>query len=668
MLVVSRDTSTMVRNGRAMTWQDGVQGDVRQEGVRQEGVRYEAARQNAARYDGLRHGGPQHGVARHDLPGHEEAPPRSSCPRTLHRAAGASAKELPTTAATLAGQLVDALLDYGIDTYFGVPGGGIEPLFNALAAASQRGRARLITTRSEAAAAFAADGYYRATGKIAVCTSTTGPGATNLVTGVASAHADGVPMIVVTPQVPLAREGRGALQDSSRDGHDITSMLAGCTRYSSRVTHPAQLPAKLLRALSTLRLGRPGPVHLSVASELLAGPAAAMWQPQSAETFEAIDQRSVTHLLSALQSARRPVFVVGDEAGADAHRLLTIAERMHARIVCSPAGKRWLGHRGPIYLGVVGFAGHAEAQAAVDESDLLIALGTTFDELSTAQWQVFGQRRMFAVSRHTEFLHRMPATTPVLAPVGHLVRLLEELDPPSRPQRVRQPALGAESGSTRDSNGPTALGRRSGEHPVARPAAPGPVHPAALMKWLSRHVPEDVCIHVDAGSGFCWSTHYLDRSRPDTYRVAMGLSSMAWAISAAIGASVGGGKRTVCVCGDGSMLMSSLELTTAVQERLPVTYVVLNDSSLGMVRHGQVLNGAASIAHELPSIRFDQVARACGAQGIRVESAEDLSRIPAESFEPGGPWLIDVRIDPAAVPPMTQRALALQSGGSRGGA
>jgi acetolactate synthase-1/2/3 large subunit len=197
-----------------------------------------------------------------------------------------------------------------------------------------------------------------------------------------------------------------------------------------------------------------------------------------------------------------------------------------------------------------------------------------------------------------------------------------------------------------------------------RSATGGPVHPSDLMRWLSSELPAHVVVHVDAGNGFSWSTRDLCRVAADTYRVAMGASSMCWAIGACVGAAIADPRRTLCVVGDGSMLMSSLELTVAVEHKLPITYVVLNDSSLGMVRHGQRLAGAEAIAHEIPMVRFDQVAKACGARGMRVQDLEQLARVPKSwlTSDMGGPALIDVRIDRSAVPPMADRVLGLSMG------
>lgn len=550
-----------------------------------------------------------------------------------------------TETPTLADQLVEALANAGITHYFGVPGGAIEPLFNALSRKQQSGTVRVVPMRSEAGGAFAADGYYRASGRLAVCTATTGPGTTNLITAVMSAHADRIPMLVITPQVSSPKQGRGALQDSSSDGYDLERMLAECSRYSSRVTHADQLSYKLTRAMSAA-LGHPrGPVHLSIPSDILAG------KPTSFTALDFVrklpvptDEAALGELVEQLFMANSPVLYIGDDAGKDAERAPRIAEALGAVVVTSPAGKRWVSHRHRVYRGVLGFSGNAEAVRAITSADLIVAFGATFDELSTNAWSTLPSGvPLYSVDTHTVHAYRFAHAQPVIAPMARVLDAVEERLP-------RQ-----------DGSGP--LLSQPPPAPV-RSVDGGPVHPADLMRWLSHELPPDVVVHVDAGNGFSWSTRDLSRVRPDTYRVAMGASSMCWAIGASVGAAVAEPRRTLCVVGDGSMLMSSLELTVAVEHKLPITYVVLNDSSLGMVRHGQRLAGAESIAHEIPMVRFDQLARACGARGTRVNDLQQLGRVPKSwlTSDKSGPALIDVRIDRSAVPPMADRVLGLAMG------
>jgi acetolactate synthase-1/2/3 large subunit len=334
---------------------------------------------------------------------------------------------------------------------------------------------------------------------------------------------------------------------------------------------------------------------------------------------------------------------MGDDAGKDAERALRVAEVLGALVVTSPAGKRWVSHRHRVYRGVLGFSGNAEATRAAANADLIVAFGATFDELSTNAWSALPANvPLYSVDTHATHAYRLPHAVPVIAPMAQVLDAVETCLPRARSAPLlSQPP-------------PAAIRSVDG----------GPVHPADLMRWLSHSLPPDVVVHVDAGNGFSWSTRELSRVRPDTYRVAMGASSMCWAIGASVGAAIAQPRRTLCVVGDGSMLMSSLELTVAVEHKLPITYVVLNDSSLGMVRHGQRLAGAESIAHEIPTVRFDQLARACGARGMRVNDLEQLGRVPKSwlGSDKCGPVLIDVRIDRSAVPPMADRVLGLAMG------
>jgi acetolactate synthase-1/2/3 large subunit len=563
----------------------------------------------------------------------------------------ASELRVPAAAVSLADQLVVDLANFGINTYFGVPGGAIEPLFNALARQQAAGRIKLVPMRSEAGAGFAADGYYRATGKIAVCTGTTGPGIANLLTATMAAHADRIPMLLLTPQVALPKEGRGALQESGIDGYDLPRILAECTRYSTTVTHPKQLVHKLLRALSTALSAPMGPVHLSIPSDILAGPAAMSATLDVCERGPAsqpIDLVGVERLIRALLEAPSPVLYIGDDAGPAAARLCQVARAIGACVITSPAGKRWIGHCESVYKGVLGFSGHVAALEAARSAGIIVAFGATFDELSTNAWGAFPPGvPVYSVDKHAEHAYRVPHVRSIIAETAQVVsRILERLP----------------------SNGAGRSGPKTVPPPrLVQTAANGPVHPSDLMRWLSHNLPHDVVVHVDAGNSFSWSTRELVRSKPDTYRVAMGLSTMCWGIGAAIGATIGHRRRTLCICGDGSMLMSGLELTVAVEQKLPVTYVILNDSGLGMVRHGQRLGGAESIAHEIAPVRFDWLAKACGAQGMRVERIADLDAVPEPwlAADDEGPAVIDVHIDRNVVPPIGDRVLGLAAGVSR---
>jgi acetolactate synthase I/II/III large subunit len=548
---------------------------------------------------------------------------------------------------SLADWLVMQLAHLGITTYFGVPGGAIEPLLNALARQQRAGLVELIPTRSEAGAAFAADGYFRAKGRMAACITTTGPGVTNLATATLAAYADRIPMLLLTPRVPLARQGRGAFQDCSADPFGLFRLLENCTRFSAAVTHPTQLSYLLGQALHFAQNPPGGPVHLSIATDLLAGPLEAMVgtvRVQSVTPGIAIDEVAVANLVSALTVANFPVLYVGDDAGPDAARLCEIAPTLGGVVVSSPAGKRWVTHLDRSYLGVVGFAGHGRALEAVQRSDLVVTFGATFDEFSTNAWTVFDPSKVFAVDRHANFMYRQPGVKCVISDTRTIVdRIASE----GLPHRI--------------------LARNFVSAPppsLVRSGCDALVHPLDLMRWISNMAGSNVVVHVDTGSSMAWSTRGLTRPNPDTYRVSMGACSMCWAIGAAIGAAVAKRQRVVCITGDGAMLMSSLELTVAVEHNLPVTCVVLNDSNLGMVSHGQRLSGAEMIATRIAPVSFATIAHACGVEAMTVQSRTGLDSVPTGWLRDhdGGPRLIDVKIDPDAVPPIGERVLAMKKG------
>jgi len=319
------------------------------------------------------------------------------------------------SAFTYADLIVDYLGQIEVEYVFGIPGGAIEGLFDALARRSrgeipessvhlQRALERkssrssvgpkLIVTRHESGAAFMADGYARETGKLGVCCSTTGPGATNLITGVANAYVDRVPMLVLTPQTALPSFGQRGFQESSGDLVDVVSMFTHCTRYSSLVSHPDQLEGKLCTALSTAFRRPRGPVHLSIPADILSLPVRSAAAQFNVATLlrepVAVDDASYQALLNAVEGTRvkgkRITLFIGEDCGEAAAEVLRFADQVDANIVSSPTGKRWISANHPRYCGVFGFAGHESARRAlVDDSvELVLAVGTSFGELDTA--------------------------------------------------------------------------------------------------------------------------------------------------------------------------------------------------------------------------------------------------------------------------------------------
>ncbi|WP_432822298.1 thiamine pyrophosphate-binding protein, partial [Trichloromonas sp.] len=300
---------------------------------------------------------------------------------------------IPVEEICQAPELGDLIIGYleqmGVDYIFGVPGGAIEPLYNALARSVRRGGPRPVVARHEAGAAFMADGYARETGKLGVCCSTTGPGATNLITGVASAYADSVPMLVITAQTALPQFGKRALQDSSCTAVDTVGMFRHCTRYNTLVSHRGQLEGKLVAAIMAAHRGS-GPAHISIPSDVLRAPrrlrGGADHPVATPETLQhryaLVDLAALEKLRLEVEQANKVVILVGNGSGDAIPEIMAFAETVNAAVITGPQGKGWINPYHPLYRGVYGFAGHESArQALFDEDvDLVLAVNTKLGE------------------------------------------------------------------------------------------------------------------------------------------------------------------------------------------------------------------------------------------------------------------------------------------------
>jgi acetolactate synthase-1/2/3 large subunit len=593
---------------------------------------------------------------------------------------GERAAEGPQDAAEL---IVAYLENIGVEFVFGIPGGAVEPLYNALARSERRGGLRHIAARHESGAAFMADGYARETGRIGVCVATSGPGATNMITGVASAYDNAVPLLVITGQPPLPSFGKGALQESACTGINTVGMFRHCTRFNSLVSHPDQLERKLVSALMHAYQAPQGPAHLSVPLDVLRGRvsgAAAAYDLNSLLMRKAdlVDEGSVQRLAAELGSVRQPVFMIGGGSGEAIEEILALAERLDALFVCAPDGKGFVNPRHKRYRGVIGFGGHASADALLrSEPELVLAFGTSLGEWNSAGWcDAVLNGRMVHLDSSDENLMRSPMAR--LHVRGRLKavceRLLQVLGDAPAPApsalAVPQPASRAAEDT---------LHAADLYHSDA-----SPIKPQRLMKELSERCAANTRFVADTGNSTAWAVHYLqphdrrllrhrhagneaanERRAGSTswLRVTMDFAPMGWAIGAAIGiARARPNCPVVCITGDGSYLMNGQEITVAAEERLPVVFVILNDGSLGMVRHGQRLAGAESIGHHLPAVDFRLMAAAMDIPGHVIRSPEDFELVDFEAMlRRKGPTLLDVRIDPDEVPPLAVRMKTLRS-------
>lgn len=538
-------------------------------------------------------------------------------------------------------------LSGSINLAFGVPGGAIEPLYDALHRAQKRGEMRLVTARHEAAAVAMAEGAFRACGRLAISCATTGPGALNMVTALASALEECQPVLAITAQTPQTRFGRGGLQDSSDVGVDTTAVLGKVCKYSSTVTHVAQLLPKLRQALTHAMTAPRGPVHLSVPSDIfkMAGDqeslqawAAAVSDIEvSTGSAPDLSQPAMLQLWNHFGGARRPVLVLGEESSQDRAAILEFLVEMNWPVVTTAAGHGVIATDHPCYRGVLGFAGHASARVCVDESDAVLVIGSHFRDFCVAASPVVLSSRALHVAPTMKSLtSTVEGTRAILAGIRPALQALRAAAPGLERQAAMDPRPNME------------------DLPFSAP----PVAIEATLQALS--LPQRVL--YDAGNAWSWSIHYLGASEQRESIRSMGLGQMAWAIPTAIGAAIADpDTRAVCVTGDGSFLMCSHEVTVAVQERVPVVFIVLNDQQLGMVKHGQKMGGAEPAGFALPAINFSQMATAQGASALRVRSAEDLKGLGQCLREAnGGPILIELMIDGNFAPPMGERVRQLK--------
>lgn len=561
--------------------------------------------------------------------------------------------------------IVDYLQEMGIEYVFGVPGGAIEPLYNALHSSELKGGIKSVVARHESGAAFMADGYARETGKVGVCCSTTGPGTTNLITGVAAAFADKVPMLVITAQTPLPKFGKKALQDSSCAAIDTVSMFNHCTKHSTLVSHHEQLETKLVSALMTAKTEPAGPVHISIPSDVLRSLAQqklSITNRTLNSRYTLTDQGAIDQLVIELKSVNKIALYIGDGCKDASVEIMHFCEQINAQFVTGPMGKRWVDETHPLYRGVFGFAGHESAKVLLQDNenklDLIIAVGAAMGELGTRGWsdELMNNKLIHIDSRVEHFTRSHMAKLHVCGHLPTIFRILN--DKMERAQRYWE----KEWGGITQPVGVNVNGCCTSlfdEHKCKSDKDTHPIKPQRLFSHLSLAMPIDTRMFVDAGNAWAWSIQYYQRPEHDgKFHIAMGLGAMAWAIGAVIGSSIAtkGEQPHVCITGDGSYLMSAQELTVAKQLELPIIFMVMNDSVLGMVMHGQRLGGAAETGYELGTINFAMMAEAMGVEGIVLNSMKDLANVNYKRlFAKKGPTLLDFRIDKEEIPPMADR-------------
>lgn len=554
--------------------------------------------------------------------------------------------ELEVRRETAAHALIDALIDHGIDTVFGLPGGGNIAFYDA---AIDRPALRVITSRHESGAVFAAMGYARLTGRPAAVVVTAGPGLTNALTGLAAAHCEDVPVVLIAGDVPGANAGRFAFQDGSAAGLDVLSLTRPLCRWSARVERGQGIDGLVHMAVREACGTRPGPVFLSVPLDVWRAPyrRTTFHFSQAATLVPPRDgcQRAA-HLLS---EAKRPLIILG--AGARYDRAtdfaVALAERTGAMATATSHGKGAFPERHRHYLGVLGLAGHSEVLEYLKTADVTLVVGSRLGDLSTNGWSgsVAPSRALIHADREPAPVGRNYATD--VAIIGDAAEVLEAIIEALPTETLRRPPVAA------------GLSPTQGEQ---TPQPTAPIKPQWLMGALSRGLPANTIFTVDCGEHSCFAVHHLRVDRPDRFHHFAGLGSMGSGFCSAVGMKVARPNQpVVAIVGDGGFAMHSGELLTCVDAGIPVMWVVLNDGRFRMVDAGfrQIFG---RIPAELPHTMADLagIATACGAVGITVRNLDELGpgRLHA-LLALRRPIVLDVRIDPEEFL-STQRVAALK--------
>lgn len=540
--------------------------------------------------------------------------------------------------------LVDLLEQSGVEVVFGLPGGAISPVHDALLDSSLR----VVTTRHESGAMFAAAGYSHITGKLGVVAVTSGPGVLNALTGLASAHCDGLPMLLLVGEVPRKAQGRGVLQDGSAHGLKIVEVAGPISKLALEVPEASQLPHLLRRAISTALSGRRGPVVLTLPMDVCSASIVPPRMESQASLPADLRGPLVAEIADLLIEAERPLILAGAgmrNGRAPAH-LLRVAERLRCPVATTPKGKGVFPESHPLALGVLGLGGHVSSRSYLEGGvDAVLVLGSSLGDLST---DGFNSALQAQVMVHVDIDGRQIGKSyrPTHSVVGDVGEFLLALEDRLRgvPQRVARGT--STTGVSRHELPPTeARAQRLGPHEA--------------LREIQELLPPDTVYTVDSGEHFTFATHYLRINHPDSYVVMTGLGSMGQSIGAAIGVKLAQSQRSVAVIvGDGCFAMNAFEISTAVSQGLRLRIFVFNDDRLGMVENGHEHVYGRRPDYSTGGIDVCAIAAGLGAAAVRVCRPGDLAKVARLLSECPGPVVVDVQIDPRVRLPKKDRMAA----------
>ena len=523
--------------------------------------------------------------------------------------------------------VIECLKEQGVDTVFGYPGGTILNIYDAL---YKHGEIRHILTSHEQGASHAADGYARATGKVGVCMATSGPGATNLVTGIATAYMDSIPVVAITANVGTPLLGRDSFQEV-----DIAGVVMPITKHSFIVKDIKTLADTIRRAFYIAKSGRPGPVLVDITKDVTA--AKCEYEPKTPEAIvrdtEKITEEALKEAAALISKAKKPyIFVGGGAITADASKeIFELAHKIQAPVCDTLMGKGAFPGEDPLYTGMLGMHGTKTSNLGVTQSDLLIVCGSRFSDRVTGNTKNFAKNaKIIQLDIDAAEINKNVLID--VSVVGDLKeslqRLLAMVEPKDHTYWLSQ------------------IETMKEKYPLKyeKDILTGPY----VVEKLYEVTKGDAIIVTDVGQHQMWAAQYYKYKEPRTFLSSGGLGTMGFGVGAALGAKLGRPDKTVVnISGDGCFRMNMNEIATAVRSNIPIVQIVLNNHVLGMVRQWQTLFYEERYSNTVlnDAVDFVKVAEAMGAVGIRVTEKEEVVPALEKALALNKPVVIDCFID-----------------------
>ena len=523
--------------------------------------------------------------------------------------------------------VIECLKEQGVDTVFGYPGGAILNVYDELY--KHQNEIKHILTSHEQGAAHAADGYARATGKVGVCLATSGPGATNLVTGIATAYMDSIPIVAITCNVGVSLLGKDSFQEI-----DITGITLPITKHNFIVKDVNNLAATIRKAFAIAKKGRPGPVLIDIPKDVTANKAEYVKEkPIAVEPSQNICETQLDTAVEMIKEAKKPYIFVGGGAilSGASEELYTFAKKVDAPVTDSLMGKGAFPGTDPLYTGMLGMHGTKTSNYGVSECDLLIVIGARFSDRVTGNAQKFAQNaKIIQIDVDVAEMNKNVMISAGV--VGDIKVVLDRLN-----ERLEQQD---------HAEWVTKIQEYKEKYPLVyhKDVLSGPF----VVEEIYRQTKGEAIISTEVGQHQMWAAQFYKYTKPRTFLTSGGLGTMGYGLGAALGAKSGREDKVVVnIAGDGCFRMNMNEIATAVRHNIPVIQVVINNHVLGMVRQWQNLfygqRYSATVLND--AVDFVKLAEAMGAEGIRVTTQEEFKAAFEKAMNLGRPVVIDCQID-----------------------